>query len=265
MKYLPYLLLLVPAAASANPKKLPYSYGTQTMHEGGLELENYVDLVPMRVFREKDDGTLEGVWSTRYQLQTEMEYGLTDRVELGAYLVWRQGASANTPFLRFQGIKQRARVRVSDPTWPVGVAVYGEIAELYNEVELEEKVLVSWHDGPLELVANLWIEQEYYFADSVWEHIYNPTVGASWELSPSATVGLEYWARGRFDNPEMSTTEDDAETGAKTRHYAGPTLSVQRGEYWMSVGAYLRVDTADIAIGDPYGRFWGRLIIGIGL
>lgn len=260
------VLVAIASPAAANPKKLPLSYGTQTMPEGGLEVEQYVDVIPMRVLRENADGTQEGVWATRYQLQTELEYGLTERLELGLYMAWRQGASADTPFLRFQGLKQRARFRVSDPaSWPIGVAVYAEIAEFHDELELEEKLLLSWRRGPIEVVANLWVEQEYYFADDLWKFIYNPTLGATYELSPSATVGLEYWARGRFDSPETGVTGDDTDTGDVTRHYVGPTINLARGESWVTLGAYVRVDKADLAIGDSFGRVWVRLILGLGL
>jgi hypothetical protein len=260
------VMLAMPAPAAANPKKLPFSYGAMTMHKGGLELENYVDAIPVRVARERPDGTLEGVWGTRYQLQTEMEYGLTERLELGFYLAWRQGASADTPVLRFEGMKQRVRFRISDPaSWPIGLATYFEIAEFHNELEIEEKVIVSWSRGPLELVANLWVEQEYYFADDAWKFLYNPTLGASWEASPNVSLGLEYWARGRFDDADESNAADDNETGNKARHYLGPTVTLQKGEYWMALGAYVRLETGEIAVGDPFGRFWVRVIVGLGL
>jgi hypothetical protein len=260
------LLLTAASPVAANPKKLPFSYGSLTMPSGGLELEQYIDAIPVRVARELPDGTLEGVWGTRYLLQTEMEYGLTDRVELGFYLAWRQSAEAGAPFMRFQGMKQRVRVRLSDPaTWPIGLAGYFEIAEFHNEIELEEKLIATWRSGPLELVANLWIEQEYYFADDEWKLVYNPTFGATWELSPHATVGLEYWARGRFDASATPSAGDEADTGATTRHYLGPTVMLAKGEHWLSVGAYVRLDASEIAVGDPFGRLWVRVIVGLGL
>jgi hypothetical protein len=246
-------LVCVPAVAAANPKKLPFSYGTATMPEGGMEIEQYVDVIPLRVLRENDDGTLDAVWSTRYVLTQEFELGLTERVELGVYLQSRQSAELGAPF-HFDGIKQRARFRISDPaTWPIGLAGYLEVAELQGEVEIEEKLLASWRRGPLEVVGNLWVEQEYYFADEEWKHVYNPTLGATWELSPRATVGLEYWARGRFD---ADTT---------TSHYVGPTVMASRGEHWIAVGAYARVDASEIEVGDPDGRLFVRMILGIGL
>jgi len=255
VKYLLVLLLVgVPSIAAANPKKLPFSYGTQTMPVGGFELEQFVDVIPLRVLRENTDGTLDAVWSTRYVLTQEFEYGLTDRVELGFYLTSSQSAELGAP-LQFDGVKQRARFRISDPaSWPIGLAGYLEVAELQGEVEVEEKLLASWRRDALEVVANLWVEQEYYFADEEWKHIYNPTLGATYEVSPRATLGVEYWARGRFD---------DAAT--PTRQYVGPTVAVSRGEHWLTVGAYARVDAREIEVGDPDGRLYVRMILGIGL
>ena len=112
-------VFLVSAAAHANPKTLPFSYGTATTAPGGFELEQYVDLIPIKVERELGDGGLESTWAMRFQLQTELEYGLTDRVELGFYLSFVQGAAADGSPLQFQGIKQRVRWRVSDDEWPL--------------------------------------------------------------------------------------------------------------------------------------------------
>ncbi len=262
-------IVAVTAAATpahANPKAFPFTYGTSTMPKGGLELEQYIDTIPVRVARELPDGTQEAVLTPRYVLQTEFEYGLTDYMDVGFYVVFRQGASATTPFLRFQGTKQRVRFRFADPgAWPVDVGAYLEIAEFHDEIELEEKMLFQRRQGPLLLAANLWVEQEYYFIDDLWKFIYNPSVAASLELDPHVTLGLEYWTRGRFDSVEGVTGEDDTSAGAK--HYLGPTLLLQGGEYWLSLGAYLRVDGLGEAtsVGDGFGRLWVRAIVGLGL
>lgn len=266
---LPYVMLIaavaLPQTAAANPKNLPLSYGTQTMPVGGFEIEQIVDAIPLRVQREKTDGTLEGVWSMRYQLTTELEFGLTDRVELGAYLAWSQDASAGGRAMAFDGMKQRARVRITEAGAPFGLAGYLEIAELADEIELEEKLLATYRMGAFELVANLWVEQEYVFADHEWKHFYNPTLGATYELTPGVVLGLEYWARGRFGEEESAEGEGDDDDGpAATKHYLGPTVMLSKGEYWMALGAYVRLSD-EVEIGDPFGRVWVRLILGIGL
>jgi hypothetical protein len=262
------LAALVPAAALANPRPLPFSYPYETLPSGKLEIEQYADVIPVRVARELSDGTTEGVFSLRSELQTELEFGLTDRLEVGWYFVFRQGASAGTPFLRFQGLKQRARLRLAEEgEWPVNVGLYLEVAELHNELEIEEKILLSRRVGPLNLVVNLWVEQEYYFQTEETKLIFNPTLGASYELSQRVFVGAEYWARGRFDDDDAGDDGAESDSPSGTRHYAGPTLLVQSGEVFLSLGVYLRLDHlgAGTVVDDPYGRVWFRTLLGIGL
>lgn len=249
------VLAFTSGTADANPRPLPFSYPHATLSDGHFEIEQYVDMSPVRVEREDDDGT-RAVTGMRYDMQTEFEYGVTDRVEVSWYFVYRQGASSGTPSLRFQGVKQRARVRLNDAgEWPVNVGLYAETAQYHHELEFEEKILLSRRFGRFDVVANLWVEQEYKFQDDEWEYLYNPTFGVTAELSPKLIVGAEYWTRGEFK---------EADEG---RHYAGPTFLVQEGEYFLSLGAYARLDALgkSAEIGDSYGKVWVRAIIGIGL
>jgi hypothetical protein len=264
--------IAAPAPAAANPRPLPFSYPYETLPGEALEVEQYVDLIPVRVLRELPDGTTEGVVSVRSQLQTELEYGLTDRLEIALYFTFRQGGSAGTPFLRFQGLKQRVRYRFAEQgEWPVNVGVYLEVAELHNELEFEEKLLLSRRLGPVNLVANLWVEQEWYFQTEETKHIYNPTLGLTYELSPRLSLGAEYWVRGRFDSDRGPTdlADMDGMTDATTAtvHYAGPTLLLQARKIWLSVGAYARLDRlgAGVSVGDPFGKVWIRTLLGIDL
>jgi len=265
------ILLALTAPAAANPRPLPFTYPYVTLPEGSLEVEQYVDLIPVRVARELADGTLEGVTSLRAQLTTELEYAVTDRLEVGLYFAFRQGASADTPFLRFQGLKQRARYRFAEVgEWPVDVGVYFEIAEFHDELEFEEKILLSRNFGAVTMVANLWVEQEYYFQTGETKHIYNPTIGGSYDVLPRLQIGAEYWARGRFDSTATMTNEmmtDTNDSPTRTAHYAGPTVLVQAEKAWLSVGAYARLDTLGDApiVNDPYGKLWVRAIVGIDL
>jgi hypothetical protein len=260
--------VLAAPLAHANPHPLPYSYPYQTLPNGKIEVEEIADLVPVKVPRENPDGTRDSVTAMQYQLQTELELGITDRLELGLYFAFRQGATADTPALRFNGVKQRLRYRFAEEgDLPVDMGVYFEVAEFYNEVEIEEKLLLSRRFGYFTAVANLWVEQEYYFQTQEWKLIYNPTVGGVYELSPSFMLGLEYWARGRFDDPKQDEGYDgDESTTGGARHYLGPTVLLQSGEAWWSTGVYARLDhLGDAAVpGDPYGKVWIRTMVGMG-
>lgn len=256
--------------AEANPHPSPFSYPYETLPAGKLELEQYTDLVPVRVEKEKPDGTLDGVTSLRSVLNTELEVGLTDRLEFGWYFQFRQGASAGTPFLRFSGVKQRLRYRFAEAgELPIDIGVYLEVAEFHDEIEFEEKVILAKRFDALYVVANLWVEQEWYFQTDEMKYIFNPTLGASYELLPTFIVGAEYWARGRFDKDSMTNPADpnnsDAPTG--THHYLGPTFMFQTGDVFLSLGVYARLDGLGEmqAVSDPYGKLWIRSVIGIDL
>ena len=78
--------LLIAAAAPrahATPRPLPYTYIYETLPAGSAEVELYTDLVPLRV---SDLLTGAPTWTLGMQFQTEIEYGITDRLELGLYL-----------------------------------------------------------------------------------------------------------------------------------------------------------------------------------
>lgn len=252
------------ANAGATPRPLPFTYPAETLPKGQLEIEQYTDLVPMRVAREDAGGT-KAVTTVRSALQTELEYGITDRLELGFYFAFSQGGSTS-PHLQFEGIKQRLRYELSEkPYWPLGVGIYGEVAEFHDEIELEEKIILSRRFGPVGIGTNLWVEQEYKFQEKDWVFFYNPTFGGYFELSPAFMLGAEYWFRGRFDQAESDPTGTAPPQG--TRHYAGPTAMLEAGKVFLSLGSYLRLDHLSklVPVGDPAGRVWVRLLIGVTL
>src|SRR4051812_35819513 len=77
------MLVAMPVAATSRP--LPFTYPNETLPEGALELEVYTDVNPLRVQADEKDPTQGNLWEPGYILQTEFEYGVTDRVELGFY------------------------------------------------------------------------------------------------------------------------------------------------------------------------------------
>lgn len=239
-----------------------------TLQKGSAEFEQYIDLSPVRVPREDPDGTT-AVTSVRSVLTTEIEYGITDRLEFGFYLMFKQGAAPNVPFMRFQGIKQRLRYRFKDAgVWPVDVSVYFEVAQFHNEFELEQKLILSRRFGKFVATTNLWIEQEYYWQTKEFKLLYNPTLALTYEFSPNFMLSAEGWIRGRMDRrrgPSDFDNRSDSPTGVNP--YVGPTMMVQSGRFWFTLGAYARMRKPGRFTGldDPWGPFWVRSLIGIGL
>lgn len=221
-----------------------------------MEVEQFVDFVPVRVSREGVAGT-DAVTSARLDLQTELELGLTDHLEAGFYFVFRQAPGSTVQPLNFKGIKQRLRYRFAEAgDWPLDTGVYFELGQFHDELEVEEKILLEKRLGSLRLAANLWLEHEYLFQTPEWKHIYNPTLAFGYELSPAIALGGEYWLHGRFGEPFRASN-----------HYLGPTARLSKGEYWLTTGVYTKVDDLGVAqaVDSQRGRLWIRLLLGIGL
>ncbi|MES1171983.1 MAG: hypothetical protein ABUL77_01995 [Bacteroidota bacterium] len=248
----------------ADPHPLPYSYPYSTLPRGMSEIEQYVDITPVRSFDSMGNPTtpMRGV------LVTELEYGITDRLELGFYLQFSSdpgSTNGGDAPLRFDGLKQRLRYRFADAgVWPVNVAIYGEIAELQNEIELEAKIILDRRLGRWHLIANLWGEREFYHSGRR-EWVANPTGGASFEIVPAFHVGIEYWMRAEFGATEAPGIAKPF--NARAHHYLGPAFLLQGGRVWLAVAPYLRLDAWDRAgqFSDQFGRFWVRTIVGIDL
>ncbi len=253
--------VLAPAGAGrANPRPLPYTYIYETLPKGDAEVELYTDLTPQLVY----SNVGLPVWHLASQFQSEIEYGLTDRLELGLYLTM----APTDPNFNFvpnmpegNGVKQRLRYRFGDSgQWPIDLAVYGELTENQREIELEGKIILQRRVGPFRIAANAWAEREYYFSGA-HEWVLNPAAGVVFERSALVQPGIEYW---------MHAEHLDGGTWVlEPQHFLGPTVILQFGKVWWSIGAYLHVNAirtptpAPGTTGDPYGPVWFRTIIGI--
>ena len=260
------VLLGAASSARANPRQLPFSYPAETLPVDGFEIEQIVDLTPVHTQDARGD---ERTFS-RATLTTEFEYGITERLELALYVQLADDPTVGSDApLRFDGLKQRLRYRISDPaTWPIDVALYGEVAELRYEFEAEAKVILQRRQGPWRFVTNLWAEREFYYQGRR-EWVLHPTLGAAYEFGPHFSLGLEGWLV-----KELADDDEDEAVGSSDKYnagplgYLGPTLFAQgKGHGWISIGAYTRLTDFGRAaqVGDHYGRFWFRVMVGIEL
>jgi hypothetical protein len=255
----------ISATASANPRPLPFTYIYETIGEGESEIEQYVDYTPMRGLSSE---TKDKAWFGATQFQTEYEYGLTSRLELGLYATFVPSAPAdltNTGHLsEGNGLKQRLRYRFSElRELPVDIAIYGEVVENSREIELEAKLILQrWIGSSVRVAANLSVEHEYYF-DGHGEWVLNPSVGVSWQAHPSIQPGFEYWMRAEY-NPGEAGPRPFSDG---PHHYLGPVLMLNFGRIWWSSGVYLRVDDTahTMDVGEPYSRIWVRSVFGVSL
>jgi hypothetical protein len=268
---LPLALVLALSArgsvAHANPRPLPFTYIYETLAEGDAELEQYGDLTPVRA---RDGASGAPIWYGATQFQTEFEYGITNRLELGLYVTFvpsepSDHVSSAPEMWEGNGLKQRLRYRFADEgVLPLDLAVYGELVENQDELELEAKIVMQKRLGDLRVVANLSGEHEFYFnGENEW--VLTPSLGLTYQVTPLFQPGLESFLRGEI--PEHSPHPRPFGLGPHV--YLGPTVMLNFGKVWWSTGAYVRVTKFDHVLvpedSPAYGKFWLRSVIGVGL
>jgi len=254
------------AKASANPRALPFTYTTDTLPKGGVEIEQYVDLVLLRAVSSSSTNV---EWYLPSAFQTEIEIGLADRLELGLYMTFvpdpgEQFASKALFPGTGNGLKQRLRYILADPgAWPLDVGLYGELVENEREIEVEGKLLLQRRFDRLRVAANVSGEYEFYFAGQR-EIVLNPSLGVTYEVTPSFHLGIDSWLRGEYPrNPPPSTRT----FGLGPQAYVGPAVMFNFGKLWWAVAGYVRVTefSHHLQIGEPYGPLYVRSMIGYDL
>jgi hypothetical protein len=258
------LVMMQSARGMATPRSLPFTYPYETLDEGELEIELYGDVTPLRVLADPSDTTGPRLWEPAYLLQSEIEYGVSDRVELGFYQVFEaQPADGGSNAMTFDGFKWRVRTRLAEAgEWPVDIGLYLELETLHDEVSLEEKVLLAKRLARWHLMANLWVEQSERRpldgpGQRSFHFVVNPTAGFVYQVTPVFQPGLEYWARGEF------ATED---VNDRIYHFLGPTVHLNFGKLWWSLGVYANLThTGTPQPGEIYGPVWARTVLGLNL
>ena len=233
-------VLFVSAPASqANDRRFTYSYETTTMPKGTWEFE------PWFTFKHYSD-------KDRYEFRYELEYGVTDNLQLAAYLSdWRYTDSdtgKDVTEWRTAGLEAVYSLSNPNTDW-IGSALYGEVLIGPEKFALEGKLLLQKNFGPLMLVYNAIIEAEwegesYDERVGVWEN----TAGVSYAITPKVSVGVEALHEVEF--------EDWSEAGEHV-FFAGPNISYRSKNFFTTLTGLVQVSDVD---GEPESQV--RLLIG---
>lgn len=175
-------LLLFPGLVFAGERHFAYTYGAGTVPKGGIELEHYLTA------KTHGDPALTG-----WQHQGELEYGISDSLELGLYVVGEQTGGGPLAFAAYKG---RLRYRLAPlGVWPVDVALYAEYVGVpgSDERALEQKLIVEKEAGPLVTALNVTVEEE--FEDEGVELVLEPTLGVGYKVASWLSAGAE----GKFE------------------------------------------------------------------
>jgi hypothetical protein len=211
-------------------RRFAYSYGTQTAPKGSVEYEQWVT---WKAHTAEDSGF------HKFEFRHEIEFGLTDRLQLGLYLAdWEIEESAEGHESKYEKSAVELIYSLSDPAadW-LGSALYFEAGAGPDVIELEAKLLLQKDFGPVSAVYNFVLEAEWEgndFEERTGE-IQN-IFGLSYQITPALSVGIEALHEIAFD--DWSDAGDHVS-------YLGPNLSWRHGSFFAVIAPLFQVTDVD--------------------
>ncbi len=252
------LAVLLAGVAGASERTLTYTYTTDVLNPGDVELEPWTTV---RLGKDQ--------FFYRLDQRLELEAGVAEGFQVALYLnasskLFDTGVGAErvrTNQFTWDGLSLEAKWKLMDSSADAfGLALYFEPTLASDEAELELKVLLDKRLDRLLFAANLVGEYEWGFGDVVLERELKLEVdlGASYQLTSSFAVGLE--ARSANVVP----------AGEGLTHatiFAGPVLSWRSKAVWAaaSVMPQLVALTGPSPDLDEFERFQARLLVGFHL
>jgi hypothetical protein len=227
-------------------------YGLDLQPQGKLEFEQRLQLT-----RGQETGTFD-FWQGR----TELEYGLTNDIQIAGYLnsyslnasrnytnpdICDQGISPCTGGYGVQGLDSPSATynktgidgislegiwRITNPvTSPIGVGLYLEptIGNLKNAIESRLILQSNFLDDRLQLVGNLIYEVEHlkFDVEPIEETVVDFVGGITYRVIPNLNIGLEYRFHNDFDGFSLNNQTQRA-------HFIGPNIHYAAKDWWMT-------------------------------
>lgn len=255
-------ILLLLASARGDERYFTYSYEPKVLPRDAVEFEQWVTLRA---------GKEQGVFSA-WDLRSELEIGLTDRLTTALYLNFESlhqddGVVEEDEF-EFEGVSSEWKYKLLDPVAdPIGLLLYGEVSTNFNELELEQRLVLGKELDRTILAANVLVEEEWEFeredreTEAESELVVELTAGAAYRFGPRFSLGIEVREVNVF--PEMEDLEHAA-------LFAGPAIHFSRERWWATLTILpqvvaLKGSTGDSVNLDEFERAEVRLILGIHL
>lgn len=178
-------LALSTAAVSAGERHFTYVYEAVTAPKGTVEYEQWVTWRATRGGGNKVDD---------FRFRHEIEFGITDRFQLGFYLSdWRVVHSGDRTETIWNNVALEGIYNLTSPTtdW-LGSALYGEVKVGDRLVSVEGKLLLQKNVGSWIFAYNASLEAEWE-GSGLREHNgeFQQTLGVSYQVSPKFSVGAE--------------------------------------------------------------------------
>ena len=238
-------LALSSAISFAGVRHFTFLYEAPTSARGSFELENWLTWK-----RTSDPARADQV-----EFRHEIEYGVTDKFQASLYLAdWSYESTDEHSGATYSDSGIELIYNLTNPVVdPVGFSIYGELKVGDRLVELESKLIAQKNFGPWILAYNATLEAVWEGDDlNEREGEITQALGASYEISPALSVGLELLHE--FVLPDWR----DEETIRNL--FVGPNVSYRSGNWFVTVSALAQAtdtpDEADLQL---------RTIFGIGL
>ena len=213
-------LALSATSVSADERHFANVYETSTAAKGSIELENWVTWEARR-----GNGDNSNLWKFRH----EVEYGITDNLQLGIYLAnWTLRNDAdhrNTT--RYESAAAELIYRMSNPTTDLlGSALYLEIEGGHDLFAIETKLLLQKNFGPVVVAWNGELKAEWS-GHGLNERTgkLEQSFGVSYQFTPRFSAGAELVHEVSF--------EDWSKSGPHVV-FAGPNVSWRFGRGYIT-------------------------------
>lgn len=200
-----------------------FLYETTTAPPGSIEFENWATL---------QTGNPDDRRFSEFDFRHEFEFGITNRLQLSLYLAdWRYqtGFADRASGFAYSASAIEAIYNLTNPVIdPVGISLYEEIRVGDRLVESESKLIAQKNFGRwiLDYNATLeagWEEQGLKKQNGELQQ----ALGASYEISPRLSVGVEFLHEFVF--PDW---RDEI-----TNVFAGPNVSYRRQQWFVTASA----------------------------
>ncbi|MCB1085541.1 MAG: hypothetical protein KDM63_00725 [Verrucomicrobiae bacterium] len=217
------LALSVVSTTQAAERRFAYSYEAQTYVPGSIEVENWVTWQ-------------DRAGSDRFDFRHEIEVGVTEKLQLGFYLVdWRHTEGGES---EYHDTAIEAIYNLTNPNtdW-IGSSLYGEVKFAKEFLELEGKIILQKNWGPVSLVYNVALEAEW--EEEGLEETKGEvaqTLGLSYMVSPKFSVGAEMLSEVEF--------EDWGGAGPHALYF-GPNASLRGERHWLTAAGLWEVTGTD--------------------
>jgi len=195
------------ATAQAAQRTYVWTEEYSTLAKGNAEIEFYNTAVTQDIQTRN---------ASDWQQKIELEYGITDRLNVSLYQVYEQAADSN--ILTYVGYNIELKYRIAEAkALPVDVLLYAESEMSTVEGNVYEgKIILSKDLGKINTSYN-----------QIYERVKNTgtgnngyAAGISYELAPWLRIGVE--SKGSF-------TEET--------YAAGPTLAWMGNRIWANIGS----------------------------